>query len=326
MDHFMIFQVNKNANTYVQGTSHRSNDIPCQDRTFYIEENGLYVMTLADGAGSREFSHFGATIVTQVTARIVADAFSDYIQKLEEHGKTSIEIEQNKRFVKESILDRLMKQLEDYALTNNIPSVKELASTLLFCAVDHRNRFIIGHIGDGLIGASFLTQDDGYSMVLSEPENGDQSNITFFVTDDKVMDHFRIQSGVFSNLEAIYLMSDGVADVFYSSFEGLSDQIREFASKYSGKTTEDYAAYLSKILETKIAEESSDDLSINLLVVERLEDRLLPAEYVNTLLKPVNSKEKILRLSPYAVAFHPSLKSTREDFKSVNELKEYLYE
>ena len=322
----MIFQVNKNAHTYVQGTSHRSNNVPCQDRTFYIEENGLYVMTLADGAGSREYSHFGATIVTQVTARIVADNFSDYIQKLEEHGKTPIEIEQNKRFVKESILDRLMKQLEDYALTNNIPSVKELASTLLFCAVDYRNRFIIGHIGDGLIGASFLTQDDGYSMVLSEPENGDQSNITFFVTDDKVMDHFRIQSGVFSNLEAIYLMSDGVADVFYSSFEGLSDQIRDFANKYNGKTEEAYSAYLSKVLETKIAEESSDDLSINLLVVERLEDRLLSAEYVNTFLKPVNSKEKILRLSPYAVAFHPSLKSTREDFKSVNELKEYLYE
>jgi serine/threonine protein phosphatase PrpC len=322
----MIFQVNKNAHTYVQGTSHRSNNVPCQDRTFYIEENGLYVMTLADGAGSREYSHFGATIVTQVTARIVADNFSDYIQKLEEHGKTPIEIEQNKRFVKESILDRLMKQLEDYALTNNIPSVKELASTLLFCAVDYRNRFIIGHIGDGLIGASFLTQDDGYSMVLSEPENGDQSNITFFVTDDKVMDHFRIQSGVFSNLEAIYLMSDGVADVFYSSFEGLSDQIRDFANKYNGKTEEAYSAYLSKVLETKIAEESSDDLSINLLVVERLEDRLLSAEYVNTFLKTVNSKEKILRLSPYAVAFHPSLKSTREDFKSVNELKEYLYE
>jgi serine/threonine protein phosphatase PrpC len=322
----MIFQVNKNAHTYVQGTSHRSNNVPCQDRTFYIEENGLYVMTLADGAGSRDYSHFGATIVTQVTARIVADNFSDYIQKLEEHGKTPIEIEQNKRFVKESILDRLMKQLEDYALTNNIPSVKELASTLLFCAVDYRNRFIIGHIGDGLIGASFLTQDDGYSMVLSEPENGDQSNITFFVTDDKVMDHFRIQSGVFSNLEAIYLMSDGVADVFYSSFEGLSDQIRDFANKYNGKTEEAYSAYLSKVLETKIAEESSDDLSINLLVVERLEDRLLSAEYVNTFLKPVNSKEKILRLSPYAVAFHPSLKSTREDFKSVNELKEYLYE
>ncbi len=322
----MIFQVNKNAHTYVQGTSHRSNNLPCQDRTFYIEENGLYVMTLADGAGSRDYSHFGATIVTQVTARIVADNFSDYIQKLEEHGKTPIEIEQNKRFVKESILDRLMKQLEDYALTNNIPSVKELASTLLFCAVDYRNRFIIGHIGDGLIGASFLTQDDGYSMVLSEPENGDQSNITFFVTDDKVMDHFRIQSGVFSNLEAIYLMSDGIADVFYSSFEGLSDQIRDFANKYNGKTEEAYSAYLSKVLETKIAEESSDDLSINLLVVERLEDRFLSAEYVNTFLKPVNSKEKILRLSPYAVAFHPSLKSTREDFKSVNELKEYLYE
>jgi serine/threonine protein phosphatase PrpC len=322
----MIFQINKNAHTYIQGTSHKSNKLPCQDRTFYIEENGLYVMTLADGAGSKEYSHFGADIVTQVTARIVAASFAEYIQKLEEHGKSTLEIEQNKRFVKESILDRLMKQLEDYALTNNIPSVKELAATLLFCAVDYRNRFIIGHIGDGLIGASFLTQDDGYSMVLSEPENGDQSNITFFVTDDKAIEHFRIQSGVFSNLEAIYLMSDGVADVFYSSNEGLSDQIREFAMKYSGKSRAEYMDYLTNVLELKISEESSDDLSVNLLMVERLEEQNLSIDYVNQLLQPIRSKEHVFRLSPYAVAFHPSLRSTRLDFNAVSELREYLYE
>lgn len=322
----MIFQINKNASTYIQGTSHKSNNMPCQDRTFYIEENGLYVMTLADGAGSKEYSHFGADIVTQVTARIVADSFAEYIQKLEEHGKSTLEIEQNKRYVKESILDRLIKQLEDYALNNNIPSVKELASTLLFCAVDHRNRFIIGHIGDGLIGASFLTQDDGYSMVLSEPENGEQSNITFFVTDDKAIEHFRIQSGVFSNLEAVYLMSDGVADVFYSSSEGLSDQIREFSMKYNGQGNVEYMSYLTKVLETKVAEESSDDLSINLLMVERLEEQTLRKDYVNQLLEPIRSREHVFRLSPYAVAFHSSLKSTRQDFNAISELREYLYE
>lgn len=321
----MIFQSNKNANTFVQGNSHRGNNTPCQDRTFFIEEDGLYVMTLADGAGSKEFSHLGAEIVTQMTARILVDSFNDFIQKLEEHGKTNLEIEQNKRLVKESILDRLTKQLEDYTLNNGIPSVKELASTLLFCATDYRNRFIIGHIGDGLIGATFLTQEDAYSMVLSEPENGAQSNITFFVTDDKALDHFRIKSGVFSNLESVYLMSDGVAEVFYSSFEGLSDNIREFARGFKGKQQKPFEDSLSKVLETQVAKESDDDLSINLLYVERLEDKEMPKDYYQQLLSSVDSREKIFRLSPYAVALHQSLKTKKTDFTTANQVKEYIY-
>jgi serine/threonine protein phosphatase PrpC len=325
MDDFMIFQANKNANTFVQGTSHRGNNLPCQDRTYFIEENGLYVMTLADGAGSKEFSHLGAEIVTQMTARILVDSFNEYIQKLEEFGKSSLEIEQNKSFVRESILDRLTKQLEDYALANVIPSVKELASTLLFCAVDYRNRFIIGHIGDGLIGATFLTQEDAYSMVLSEPENGAESNITFFVTDDKALDHFRIQSGVFSNLEAIYLMSDGVADVFYSAYEGLSDSIRQFATSYQGKDPSTFEQSLKKVLESQVAKESDDDLSINLFYVERLEDKDMPSNYYQSLLKSIDSKEKIFRLSPYAVALHQSLRTKKKDFNSADQVKEYIY-
>lgn len=322
----MIFQSNKNANTFVQGRSHLGNNTPCQDRTYFIEENGLYVMTLADGAGSKEYSHLGAEIVTQMTARILADSFNEYIQKLEEFGKSSLEVEQNKRFVRESILDRLTKQLEDYALANGISSVKELASTLLFCVVDYRNRYIIGHIGDGLIGATFLTQEDAYSMVLSEPENGAESNITFFVTDDKALEHFRIQSGVFSNLEAIYLMSDGVADVFYSSYEGLSDNIRQFATSYQGKATSLYEQGLEQVLKKQVAKESDDDLSINLFYVERLEDKDMPKDYYQMLLESVDSKEKIFRLSPYAVAFHQSLRTKKNDFSSADQVKEYIYE
>ncbi len=322
----MIYQWNKNAHSYVQGNSHRTNDSPCQDRTFYLEENGLYIMTLADGAGSKEFSHLGAEIVTKLTARIVLEMFNEYIQKLEEHGKTTLEVEQNKRFVKESILDQLMQKLEDYALTNNIPSVKELACTLLFCAVDHRNRFIIGHIGDGLIGASFLTQDDGYSMVLSEPENGEQSNITFFVTDDKALDHFRIQSGVFTNLEAVYLMSDGVGDVFYSTYEGLRNSIRDFASNFHGVEPIDYSKALSVVLAKQVAKESDDDLSINMFYVERIEDKKMVGEYKNLILSPIDSKEKIFWLSPYSVALHPSLKTMKTDFETVNAVVRYINE
>ena len=322
----MIFQMNKNANAIVQGNSHRGNNTPCQDRAFYLEENGLYIMTLADGAGSKEFSHFGAEIVTKETARILSHSFEDYIQKLETYGKSSIEIEQNKLYVRESILDQLTTKLEDYALSNNISSVKDLASTLLFCVVDYRNRFIIGHIGDGLIGASFLSPEDGYSMVISEPENGEQSNITFFVTDDKAINHFRIQSGVFSNLEAVYLMSDGVADVFYSSQNGLANEIRNFPAKYFGVEAGSYQAYVTQILENEVAKKSDDDLSINMLFVERMEDEDMNVDYLSEVLKNVDSKEKIFRLSPYAVSFHPSLRNTKQDFSSSKEVKEYIYD
>ena len=49
----------------VQGRGHIKSDIPCQDKTFHVHENGVDVIALADGAGSARLSHYGAEFVTK---------------------------------------------------------------------------------------------------------------------------------------------------------------------------------------------------------------------------------------------------------------------
>ena len=38
---------------YAQGGKHKANDIPCEDRTYSLSENGVTVIALADGAGGK---------------------------------------------------------------------------------------------------------------------------------------------------------------------------------------------------------------------------------------------------------------------------------
>ena len=49
----------------VQGRGHSKNQIPCQDKTKAIFENGTYVISLADGAGSAKLSHYGAACIVE---------------------------------------------------------------------------------------------------------------------------------------------------------------------------------------------------------------------------------------------------------------------
>ena len=65
--------------------------------------------------------------------------------------------------------------------------ILEFSSTLLFVGVKD-NRYLVGHIGDGLIGYF----EGNNVKTLSYPENGDSPNKTFFITGDNAINYFRI--------------------------------------------------------------------------------------------------------------------------------------
>ena len=58
----------KKVHCAVQGRGHTKNQVPCQDKTFCYQENGVLVAALADGAGSAKLSHYGAACVTEYIA------------------------------------------------------------------------------------------------------------------------------------------------------------------------------------------------------------------------------------------------------------------
>ena len=55
----------KTASAFVLGRSHEKRDIVCQDKTFELVEKNYFSISLADGAGSCEYSHLGAYFITK---------------------------------------------------------------------------------------------------------------------------------------------------------------------------------------------------------------------------------------------------------------------
>ena len=121
-----------------QGRAHIKENIPCQDKTCTIERNGVYVISLADGAGSALMSHFGAEAVTNIISIELADNFESYWA------------ESDVKIARMSIYLRFLNCLRNKASDLHC-EVNDLASTLLAVAVNG-NRFIIIHLGDGVVG------------------------------------------------------------------------------------------------------------------------------------------------------------------------------
>ena len=76
----------------VQGRGHEKNNIPCQDATHTLQNDTLHIITLADGAGSARFSHFGAEATVKKMADFLSKNF-DRFYNVDGKGVTSIKKE-----------------------------------------------------------------------------------------------------------------------------------------------------------------------------------------------------------------------------------------
>ena len=63
----------------VRGRYHEINGTPCQDRYSVYRVERVVCAALCDGAGSCEFSHFGAEAVSREIAKFLASHFFDFI-------------------------------------------------------------------------------------------------------------------------------------------------------------------------------------------------------------------------------------------------------
>jgi hypothetical protein len=189
------------------GRGHLKDNIPCQDKTYFLKRNNVYVSALADGAGSAKYSHFGAEIASRSICEYLADNFN-------------IVYNSEATAVKQTIIDTLTTQLKIKADGLKC-EIKELASTLLAIAI-YEDTCIIAHIGDGLIGC----MHNGKLQILSFPNNGEYSNSTYFTTTANAIKYIELKKGNIADISGIVLMSDGTCDSFYSKAnKTLSDGI-----------------------------------------------------------------------------------------------------
>lgn len=224
------------------GIRHTADTI--EDRVSVLKKEPVCCTALADGAGSRSRSGLGALEVTRVVCRKLCTDFEQLWQQSQE------EIAQQ---IHQTCLEGL-QQLE-------IP-LPELASTLLFFAAHQDGRCIGGHLGDGV---QILVQQDQV-QVVSHPENGEQSNETWFVTSPDAMEHLRVRKGRLSHPGTLLLMSDGMGQSLYQRADGrpapacgvMAGWLRDYPEEFVEQV-------LQKNMEKVFSQRSSDDLSLALI-------------------------------------------------------------
>ena len=194
-----------------RGKAKKKKKIPCQDKIYTRQGNGVLAVALADGAGSAAFSAKGAEIVTAEITRILVNQF-DYIYK-----------NVNKKIVKISILRALLKKLQKQAEKDSA-LLPQYASTLLAVAIKGQRRLVL-HLGDGIIGVWNGQEVLPYSL----PENGEFINTTVFVTSPNAVRSLRVRRAPYQRTCGWVLMSDGTAGALFlkqtQRFSGVMDYL-----------------------------------------------------------------------------------------------------
>ena len=181
----------------VTGSGHQRQGLPCQDKTWSMEANGVTAIALADGAGSARLSHEGAESAVQTICRTLCEQFDEL-------------------YVSSSPMEMRMKALREvrqrirlHAAERNA-AIGNFACTLLAVAV-RGDKYLLVHVGDGVIGY----QKSGKLLVASRPQNGEFANTTTFVTSPDVLQKARVLRGRQPKLEGFVLMSDGCEAALY---------------------------------------------------------------------------------------------------------------
>ena len=226
-----------------RGRSHIREGTECQDRTFVLRSNGTLALALADGAGSAPQSGKGAGIVV----KSICDFLCAHFAELYEDPKTG----------RLWILRYLRERLKETAFSLGcVP--EDLASTLLAVCISG-NRFLALHLGDGVIGYT----RDGVLSVLTEPQNGEFVNTTYFVTSKQAEKKLRILQAEDSAIDGFALMSDGTAAGLYDRRERRLVPVTERLIRRLSVTSEAFLRpVVQRSLDDVLSMRTQDDCSL----------------------------------------------------------------
>lgn len=235
----------KSSAAVCTGQLHKNDGIPCQDKIFKESYGMVTCVALADGAGSRTYSHVGAECVTKLVSQMVCKEFDDYWQ---------MESNQLAKKLIEHCIQELQKK--EYPLY-------ELASTLLFCAAHEDGRYLLGHLGDGVI---VLVQDQRLTTI-SQPEQGEYCNETCFVVQPDAVEHLRFLRGKRQSKDVILMMSDGAAESLYQYHDSVPAPACLTLANWVREREENAVTRgLQKALEQTLSKHTNDDMSVAMIV------------------------------------------------------------
>lgn len=293
----MILQSWKQCGTAVQGKDHINAGVVCQDNVASACKNGVHAIALSDGGGSRKFSEVGSAYSTRAVCALLVEKFDDFYARQQQIAEGGPKADKLLMRLRLEILDTVLDALRTQVTPER--ALPDFGCTLQFAAVKD-GRYIVGHVGDGVIAALYQRGLARRVEVLSHPENGGGPNITFFITDHDAKDHLRLQHGECHQLEGILMMSDGPEEVLYNATGGMHQNTLKLFDNYAGVCREQYEANLSRFLGRTVARHSFDDLSLNMLYLESADAASMSPEYREELLAGIEGAGQVKRVSSYA--------------------------
>jgi len=238
----------------VIGRGHERDGLPCQDFVVARHEGNVVSVALADGAGSKSHSEFGAKAAVTSVMRLITHDFSSLYDLAQADAKR----------VADHILEAVLKKIETVAQHHKV-AIDQLASTLLFVAL-HNGKYLAGHIGDGVI----VRKNQEGAFLFSEPDNGEYSNSTYFITDQHASLHFRIYSGQMqtSGSDGFMVMSDGAAE---SLFNRQTKLVSKAASQLMDWSVNTSRKQMDQVIRTNLMQsirtKTTDDCSIGIACI-----------------------------------------------------------
>ena len=183
--------------TSVCGPMHCYKKLPCQDCFKHKVGGKNFVAVVSDGAGSAQYGKIGANIVCNTMVDLLSNC--DF-KNIKTHIINAIEVARSK-----VMRHRFNKSKDKSGMID--------FSASLVGAVYHQGKGIFFHIGDGAGIALNASQYEDF--IASRPENGNFSCETFFYTQESWYENLRFTP--FSNVDAVFLMSDGLTTFSFSS-------------------------------------------------------------------------------------------------------------
>lgn len=238
------------------GVAHLRSGVPLQDayRTYVDPESKYSIVVVSDGAGSAKFAEVGS-------ARISTNFISEIRALCSQENKVTFDS------FKESV--SMAVQSTRTALVKEGFKLNDCHATIVAC-VAFQDRCYLAHLGDGL-QAVFIQEPNGdIAVCVSEPENGEASNETFFYTEDAWRDHLRLTE-IPRNVLGCMLMSDGMEDFVWNPQSGLKTGFcRPLIQKArdSSKLPGGFDKILAEVVSDKRTDQFTNDDKTLCLVVD----------------------------------------------------------
>ena len=160
------------------GKSHKNANppIPCQDRhAFKTLEEGWGIAILCDGAGSAPLSHIGS----EFTVSQAIGVFEGIIQKNKWIKKGELPQPEEWQKLALDAFRKIRQRVELVAEAKEVQS-KDYACTIIVVIYAPMG-ILVSHIGDGRAG---YRDGEGKWHPIMTPHNGEEANITIFLTSD----------------------------------------------------------------------------------------------------------------------------------------------